>query len=168
MPNPKKKICTVAGVDMAFTKDGKKCIATAVLWDIKNKKIIEKTWALKAVSFPYVPGLLSFREAPAVLATLSKLKKIPDAIMCDGHGYAHPRRFGIACHIGVIVNRPTMGCAKSRLVGEYKEPALKRGSKTQLKHKEEVIGTILRTRDRVKPVFVSAGHNTADSLCQKC
>lgn len=155
---PKNEIRYVAGVDMAISKVENKCVAAVVLWDKDKNEIVEKHTAIKDLKFPYVPGLLSFREAPAVLAALKKLKKVPDAIICDGHGLAHPRRLGIACHIGIIVNLPTIGCAKSRLTGDYREPGTKRGNKTLLKDKSEVIGTILRTRDSVKPVFVSVGH----------
>jgi len=153
-----KKICYIAGVDMAFTKDGKKCIAAVVLWNSKTQQIVESHIALKELKFPYIPGLLSFREVPAVLSVLKKLTKTPDVLMCDGQGYAHPRRFGIACHLGVLTNLPSIGCGKSRLIGTYKEPDLKRGSQSVLKDKDEVIGTVLRTRDNVKPIFVSVGH----------
>jgi len=155
---PRRKIRYVAGVDMALSPDGQSCIAAAVLWDKVKQVIVEKQTSLKKLTFPYVPGLLSFREAPAVLGALRKLKGRTDAIICDGHGLAHPRRFGIACHIGVIVGLPTLGCGKSRLIGDYKEPGLKRGSRSIIKHKGEIIGTLLRTRDNVKPVFVSVGH----------
>lgn len=155
---PKKKIRTVAGVDVAFSRDDKKCFAAVVVWDITLKTIIETQTASKEINFPYVPGLLTFREAPAVLAALKKLKHTPDAIMYDGHGIAHPRRFGIAAHLGVLVGLPTIGCAKSRLVGEYRQPGPRRGSRTLLKDKGETIGVVLRTRDNVKPVFVSVGH----------
>ena len=120
--------------------------------------MVEEHIATRRVSFPYVPGLLSFREAPAVLQALRKLRRAPDAVMCDGHGLAHPRRFGIACHLGVITGVPTLGCAKSRLVGEHDEPGHLRGEKTPLIDHEDVIGTVLRTRDLVRPVFVSVGH----------
>jgi deoxyribonuclease V len=110
------------------------------------------------VSFPYVPGLLSFREAPALLAVLRSLRSEPDALLLDGHGFAHPRRFGIACHVGVIVDRPTAGCAKSRLVGVHPEPGQRRGARRALVHRGERIGTVLRTRDGTRPVFASIGH----------
>jgi deoxyribonuclease V len=110
------------------------------------------------VRFPYVPGLLSFREAPAALAALRKLRAEPDAIICDGQGYAHPRRFGLACHIGLIVNRPSIGCAKSVLIGSFEAPASHRGATAALRHNGERIGTVLRTQHDVRPVFVSIGH----------
>jgi deoxyribonuclease V len=148
----------VAGVDAAFSPDGKHCIAAAVLWDIQRQEPLEQHTASRTVAFPYIPGLLSFREAPAVIAALRKLHIQPDALMFDGHGLAHPRRFGIACHVGVICDLPSIGCAKSRLCGTYTEPGESRGSKTPLEDDGKVIGVVLRTRDKVKPVFVSIGH----------
>ena len=129
-----------------------------MLWDADEQQVSETRTASRRLTFPYVPGLLSFREAPAVIAALRKLRHEPDAIMCDAQGYAHPRRFGLACHIGVIAGRPTVGCAKSLLIGQYREPASLRGSHSALRHGGERIGTVLRTRSEVKPVFVSVGH----------
>lgn len=148
----------VAGVDAAFSYDGTRCLAAAVLWDLDESCVLEERIATRPLTFPYVPGLLSFREAPAIIAALRKLRCEPDAIACDAHGYAHPRRFGLACHIGVICRRPTLGCAKSVLVGKYREPAPRRGSRTALMEGGERVGTVLRTRTGVKPVFVSVGH----------
>ena len=110
------------------------------------------------VTFPYIPGLLSFREAPALLATLKKIKTQPDVLICDGQGLAHPRRFGIACHVGLLTGLPSIGCAKSILVGEHDELNSARGSKVSLEDHGERIGTVLRTRDGVNPVYVSVGH----------
>ncbi|HYV37421.1 MAG TPA: endonuclease V [Gemmataceae bacterium] len=110
------------------------------------------------MKFPYVPGLLSFREGPVLLEAFAKLRTTPDAVMIDGQGFAHPRRMGIACHIGLFLDVPTLGCAKSLLVGKYKEPGKKRGSLAPLLDKDDIIGSIVRTRDKVKPVFVSIGH----------
>jgi deoxyribonuclease V len=114
--------------------------------------------AVRPLRLPYVPGLLSFREDPAVLAALRRLRATPDVLLYDGHGLAHPRRFGVACHIGLIVDRPAIGCAKSRLVGMHREPGWRRGSAAPLLDGGEVIGSVLRTRDGVRPVFVSVGH----------
>ena len=118
---------------------------------------------------PYIPGLLSFREAPAMLAALTKLRPHPDVLLVDGHGIAHPRRLGIASHLGVITHIPTAGCAKSRLIGDAREPAETRGASTRLSHKGETIGSLVRTRANVKPVYVSVGHlidlPSARSLC---
>ena len=113
---------------------------------------------MRPVTFPYVPGLLSFREAPALLAVLRTVRSEPDALLLDGHGLAHPRRFGIACHVGVLVDRPTAGCAKSRLCGEHAEPGARRGARRPLRDRGERIGTVLRTRDDTRPVFASVGH----------
>lgn len=155
---PPGVIRCVAGVDAAFTADGTACVAGVVLWDASSKRIVERRTARRRLRFPYVPGLLSFREAPAVLAALRKLTHEPDALICDGHGLAHPRRFGIACHVGLLVDKPTVGCAKNRLVGEHEEPGTRRGSRRRLTLDGEIIGAVLRTRDHVRPVYVSVGH----------
>ncbi len=169
---PRRPIRTVAGLDAAFTRDGEHCIGGVVLWDADQRIVLEEHTALEPLRFPYIPGLLSFRETPALLAALAKLDSEPDAIMCDGHGIAHPRRFGIACHIGIILDRPSLGCGKSRLTGEHRQPGSKRGARTQLKHGSEVLGRVLRTRDGVKPVYVSIGHKmdqaSAERLVLRC
>lgn len=151
---------SVAGLDCAFSRDGRRCLAAVVVWDPIDEVVIEERFADRPLSFPYVPGLLSFREAPALLAALRKLRHVPEALMVDGHGLAHPRRFGIACHVGVLCDLPTIGVAKSRLVGEHRQPAAQRGSRAALLQGGERIGTVLRTRSCVKPVFVSIGHAT--------
>ena len=162
----------VAGVDMALSPDDRQCVAGVVLWDVREARVVEEHTAVRSLVFPYVPGLLSFREAPAVLAALRKLKRDPDVVICDGHGIAHPRRFGIACHVGVILGLPTLGCAKSRLTGEHKEPGGKRGARAALTHRGERIGTVLRTRDGVKPVYISTGNlvdlPSAERLALRC
>lgn len=157
---PRGKLRYVAGLDAAYSPDKKRCIAAAVLWDAGADEIVEQHVAVRNITFPYVPGLLSFREAPAVLAALRKLRRTPDGLLCDGHGYSHPRRFGLACHVGVICELPTIGCAKSLLVGEYQEPVATRGASTPLVDPKngELIGSLLRTQDGVRPVFVSVGH----------
>jgi deoxyribonuclease V len=169
---PKQSPRLIAGLDAAFTRDGERCIAGAVLWDIDRREVIEEHFATRPLRFPYVPGLLSFRETPALLAALRKLDHTPDAVMCDGHGIAHPRRFGIACHVGVLIDLPSIGCGKSRLVGEEREPARRRGSRTRLVHRGETIGALLRTREGVKPVYVSIGHRmdqkTAERVTLAC
>jgi deoxyribonuclease V len=151
----------IAGVDAAFSPDGSQCIGGVVIWDIERGEVVEERWALRPLRFPYVPGLLSFREAPALLAALRKVRAAPDVMMCDGHGLAHPRRFGIACHLGVLTGVPSLGCGKSRLVGTHREVGRKRGSRVTLFHNEEKIGSVLRTQDGVRPVFVSIGTDIA-------
>jgi deoxyribonuclease V len=121
-------------------------------------EIIETAFAWQPIAFPYVPGLLSFREAPAVLAACADLTVEPDIFLCDGQGYAHPRRLGLASHLGLFLERPTIGCAKSRLVGEYEEPERVFGAHTPLVDRGEVVGAAVRTRPRHKPLFVSPGH----------
>jgi deoxyribonuclease V len=169
---PRREPRLVAGIDVAFTRDGDSCIAAALVWDTRECKTVERQVAVCPLTFPYVPGLLSFREGPAVLAALRRLKSTPDALMCDGQGYAHPRRFGLACHLGVIVGLPSVGCGKSRLCGEHGEPGRKRGAKAPLMDGGERIGTVLRTRDGVRPVYVSVGHRidlaSAEKLVLRC
>ena len=148
----------VAGLDAAFSRDDRRCLAAVVVWDMREQTVVEQHVAVRPLRFPYVPGLLSFREGPAVLAALRRLRTPPDVLLCDGHGLAHPRRFGIACHVGVILNRPTIGCAKSRLIGTHREPGSRRGAVAPLIDGGEVIGSVLRTQDGVNPVFVSVGH----------
>jgi deoxyribonuclease V len=148
----------VAGLDAAFSADDELCFAAVVLWDLRRHQVVEQHVAIRPLVFPYIPGLLSFREVPALLAALRKLKQTPDALMCDGQGVAHPRRFGIACHLGVVCDLPAVGCAKSRLIGTHGEPSMARGSQMPLTDKGEIIGTVLRTQTGVRPVYVSIGH----------
>ena len=148
----------VAGIDAAFTSDHRLCIGGVVLWDIKKQQVLEQQSAIRPLTFPYIPGLLTFREAPALIAALRKLEQIPDVLICDGQGIAHPRRFGIACHVGILTGLPTIGCAKSRLIGQFREPAPMRGSVSPLHIDHQRIGSVVRTRTGVKPVFVSIGH----------
>lgn len=147
----------IAGADAAFPDD-RACVAAVVVWDAAARRIAEIRLARRPLSFPYVPGLLSFREAPAILDALARLRRTPDALMCDGHGRAHPRRFGLACHLGVVTGLPSVGCAKSRLCGTHREPGPRRGGATLLKEAGERIGRVVRTRDRVRPMYVSVGH----------
>jgi len=162
----------IAGVDASFTRDEQFCIAGVIVWDLVAHSVREQAYAKRKLTFPYVPGFLSFREAPAILAALRKLKTEPHALMCDGHGLAHPRRFGIACHVGVITGIPSLGCGKSRLIGTYHGPGVKRASRTDLVIKGDKIGSVLRTRDRVKPVFISVGSGMnlkdAETITLKC
>jgi len=149
---------TIAGIDCAFSRDKKRIIACVVVLNLTGFELIETTTASQKVTFPYIPGLLSFREAPVCLAAVEKLKKAPDVFLIDGQGIAHPRRLGLAAHLGLFLGKPTIGCAKSRLIGTFKEPSLKKGAYSPLKDKSETIGAVVRTRDKVKPVFVSVGN----------
>jgi deoxyribonuclease V len=153
-----KKLKTIGGIDCAFSADGKKVIACIVVLSAENFEKIETAYAIQYVSFPYIPGLLSFREVPVCLSAAKQLKKAPDCIIADGQGIAHPRRLGLACHLGLFLDIPTIGCAKSRLIGDFKMPAAAKGSTSLLTEDGEIIGSVVRSRSNVKPVFVSAGH----------
>jgi deoxyribonuclease V len=153
-----QRIETVAGIDVSYDKGSDWLFAAIVVLHFPDLPVVGSASAVAKVPFPYIPGLLSFRECPAVLQAWEKLAVKPDCLMCDGQGIAHPRRFGIASHLGLWLDLPSIGCAKSLLVGEYKEPGLKRGSVAPLFHREEQVGAILRTKDGVAPVFVSQGH----------
>lgn len=148
----------VAGIDCAFSKDGRKIFAVAVVLRLPGFELVETVSAARKVTFPYIPGLLSFREAPVCIAAVEKLQSRPDLFMIDGQGIAHPRRLGLAAHLGLFFDKPTIGCAKSRLTGEYKEPAPEKGAHTLLTSQSETIGAVVRTRSNVKPLFVSVGN----------
>lgn len=148
----------VAGVDTWSEPQGERIWAAAVALGVSDLELEESAIVCEQSAFPYVPGLLSFREGPAALAALERLRSSPDLLLVDGHGLAHPRRFGLACHLGVIAEVPTIGVAKSRLVGQYQMPGRDRGDWTPLMDDGETIGAVLRTRSRTRPVFVSVGH----------
>ena len=161
----KKAPKLVGGIDCAFSRDGKKIIAAVLVLKLPDFTLVETTNALRKVTFPYIPGLLSFREAPVCIAAVEKLKSKPDVFIIDGQGIAHPRRLGLAAHLGLFFDKPTIGCAKSRLIGVYEEPGLQKGAHSVLKDRKgtpstqyETIGAVLRTRTNVKPVFVSVGN----------
>lgn len=147
----------VAGIDVAPCGEGMQKAAAAVL-SFPALDLLETAAVKTEIRFPYIPGLLSFREMDAALAALQQLRIQPDLLLCDGHGIAHPRRFGLASHLGVLADLPTIGVAKSRLIGTHEEPAPERGSWTPLIDKGEIIGAVLRTRTAVRPVYVSIGH----------
>lgn len=149
---------TVAGVDVGFQDGGKTTRAAVVLLRFPSLDPVASALVRRPTSFPYVPGLLSFRECPAVLEALDKLQALPDMLLCDGQGIAHPRRLGIASHLGVLTGIPSIGVAKSRLTGTYREPGPNKGDRTPLMDGQEQIGLVLRTRTNVKPLFVSPGH----------
>ncbi|MBW4643352.1 MAG: deoxyribonuclease V [Goleter apudmare HA4340-LM2] len=148
----------VAGVDMGFEADGTISRAAVAVLSFPDLQVMETTIAHRPTSFPYIPGFLSFREIPAVLDALAKVELIPNIILCDGQGIAHPRRLGIASHLGVILDMPTIGVAKSLLIGKHQELPQTKGSWQPLIHQGETIGVALRTRTGVKPVYVSSGH----------
>jgi len=148
----------VAGVDMGINKAQKTGTAAVVVLSYPDLSLVELSVVTERLEFPYVPGLLSFREAPLLLAACEKLRMNPDIIMVDGQGMAHPRRLGLACHLGLFLNTPTIGCAKSRLCGRCQEPGNAPGDHSELVDREEVIGAVVRTRAGVKPVYVSVGH----------
>ncbi|MEM6399110.1 MAG: deoxyribonuclease V [Cyanobacteria bacterium P01_D01_bin.116] len=154
----KEPVKYVAGVDMGFEADGTISRAAVAVLSFPDLQIQEQSIAKRLTTFPYIPGFLSFREIPAVLDALEKINTTPDIILCDGQGLAHPRRLGIACHLGVILDMPTIGVAKSWLIGDYKEVSQEKGSWQPLIHKNETIGAVLRTRSNVKPLYVSSGH----------
>ncbi len=149
-------VSTVAGIDVGI-RCGTATAAVVVL-TYPDLEIIEQVVSSQGVRFPYIPGLLSFREGPVILDALGKLSALPDAMIFDGQGIAHPRRLGIASHIGILLDVPTIGCAKSRLCGKHPEPGVKRGSHNLLVDGDEIIGAVVRTRTHIKPVFVSPGH----------
>ncbi len=152
------RVKSVGGVDAAVDRSEKKIYAAILLFTYPELEFIDEAAASEVAVFPFIPGLLSFREGPAIVAAYHKLSMKPDLMIFDGQGIAHPRRFGIASHMGVLLDLPTVGCAKSRLVGEYKEPGLKKGDFSSLVYEGEEVGVVLRTRDGVRPVFVSPGH----------
>ena len=147
----------VAGADVSYKGD----VARAVFVVMRDLEPVEQVVVDETVPFPYIPGLLSFREIPPLLSAWKKVKTVPDVIIVDGQGIAHPRRFGIASHLGLVLGVPTIGCAKSRLCGEHDEPGEKRGSWSKLTHKGELIGAALRTRDGCNVVYVSTGHRVS-------
>ena len=147
----------VAGADAAYHQDGERLVAAVVVIALPGLEVVEQASAEGRVTFPYVPGLFGFREAPIVLRACRRLRARPDVLVCDGQGIAHPRRFGLACHLGYCLDLPTVGCAKSRLAGEHGPVAAQRGSWSWLRDGSERLGVVLRTRDAVRPVYVSPG-----------
>ncbi|WP_446218488.1 deoxyribonuclease V [Micromonospora sp. IBHARD004] len=149
---------TVAGLDVAYAESGDRLAAAVTVLDARTLAVVDSAVSVGRPAFGYVPGLFAFRELPALLDALDRLTVRPDLLVCDGHGLAHPRRFGLACHLGVVTGLPAIGVGKTPLVGEWDEPGPRRGAWTPLRDGGEVVGRVLRTRDGVKPVFVSVGH----------
>jgi len=150
------KINKIAGADVSYYQN--KMIAGVVIFEFPNLKTIERQSFISTVTFPYIPGLLTFREGPSLLAAFKKIKNDPDIILFDGQGIAHPRRMGIATHLGLFLDKPTIGCAKSKLSGKYTSVGEEKGDYTLLKEGKEVLGAVLRTRRKVKPIFISPGY----------
>ncbi|MEQ8540789.1 MAG: deoxyribonuclease V [Coleofasciculus sp. D1-CHI-01] len=148
----------VAGVDVGFEDNYAISRAAVAVLSFPELQLIEQAIARRPTTFPYIPGFLSFREVPVVLDALSQIKITPDLILCDGQGIAHPRRFGLACHLGLLITVPTIGVAKSRLIGQHEELPLEKGNWQPLRHRGEVIGAVVRSRTGVKPLYVSPGH----------
>lgn len=162
----------VAGADIAFDPETDTAFAGVIVYRFPELVEVERRMALRKLQFPYVPGLLSFRESPILIAAFARLKTEPDLLLIDGHGLAHPRLFGLACHVGLLFNKPAIGCGKSLLVGNAGEPGAKAGSIAPLEFRGERVGTVLRTRDNTRPIFVTQGHRvslaTAVKLVHQC
>jgi deoxyribonuclease V len=166
------EIRRIAGVDVGFEENGTVTRAAVAVLDFPSLALIESAIARRPTEFPYIPGLLSFREIPALIEALEKLSALPELTLVDGQGYAHPRRLGIACHLGVLTGLPTIGVGKTRLVGKHEDPPDQRGTWAPLIDKGETIGAVLRTRPGVKPLYVSIGHRvslaTAADWAMRC
>jgi deoxyribonuclease V len=156
-----RRVRSVAGVDVSFDRASPTLFAAVVVLDARTLAVLDSATAELPASFPYVPGYLAFRELPPLFAAFAKLRVAPDLVVCDAHGRAHPRRFGLASFLGVALDLPTIGCAKSVLVGEHAEPAHERGAFAPLRDGRELLGSALRTRDGVAPVYVSVGHRVS-------
>jgi deoxyribonuclease V len=154
----KGKIKYIVGLDASYVKGSHTVWAGAVVLDFPSLVKREEQWSQREVPFPYIPGLLSFREIPALIRVLRMISLEPDLIFCDGQGIAHPRGMGLAAHLGVLAGKPTIGCAKSKLVGEFDAVGDVKGSYTYLRYRNRVIGAVVRTRSKVKPIFVSPGY----------
>ena len=165
-----KKVSLIAGADIGFG-NGYAC-AVCVVMTFPELEVVEEVMVKGEVQFPYVPGLLTFREGPLLLSALSRLRKTPDIILFDGQGIAHQRGLGLAAHMGVLLGWPTLGCAKSRLIGKYREPGARKGSMSTLTYKGNRVGSVVRTRTNVRPVFVSPGNlisfASSEKLVLKC
>lgn len=166
-----RKVRTVAGADVGFP-DKNTVLATVVVLSFPDLEVLESSLSTQDCTFPYVPGLLTFREAPGLLSALESIETTPDVLLCDGQGIAHQRRMGLAAHMGLLLAIPVIGCAKSVLCGAFDQPGEKRGDYSYMFDKGEIIGAAVRTRDRVKPVYVSTGNRidlaTAIDLVLRC
>ncbi len=162
----------VAGVDVGFKDNFKITQAAIAVLSFPELKLVDQAIAQIPTTFPYIPGFLSFREIPAILPAFEQLKIIPDLLLCDGQGYAHPRRFGLACHLGVLLDLPSIGVAKSLFVGKHEKVGIEKGSYQLLIDRDETIGLVLRSRTKVKPIYISIGHKislmTAKDYVMSC
>lgn len=150
----------IGGVDTSFSKDGR-VLSVIVVMKFDTLELIEFSYYSTREIVPYIPGFLSFREGPAIIEAWKRLKIKPDILLVDGQGYAHPRHLGIASHLGIALDMPTIGCAKSLLIGRYEEPGPLKGDRKPIFYKDEIIGMALRTKDNTKPIFVSPGHKVS-------
>ncbi|UCE66492.1 MAG: endonuclease V [Candidatus Zixiibacteriota bacterium] len=169
----RKKIRNICGLDISFDKGSERVFAAASVHSFPDLAVIEQKGVTSITEFPYIPGLLAFREGPAIIELLEKLKSPIDLFLFDGQGIAHPRGAGIASMMGLLLDKPSIGCAKTRLVGGYDGPASRKGASSRLTHNGMIIGSVLRTRDNVKPVFVSVGYKidlkiSVDSILKCC
>lgn len=155
------EIQRVAGVDVGFEDGGRLTRAAVAVLDYPSLALVEQAIARQPTRFPYVPGLLSFREVPAILAALAQLATPPDLLLCDGQGIAHPRRFGVACHLGLLTDLPAIGVAKSRLIGAHADVPADKGQWVPLTDRGETIGAVLRSRAKVRPLYISPGHRVS-------
>ena len=153
-----REVRRVAGLDVSFDDATSLCHAAVVIMEGDPPGVVEQVSATRPITFPYITGLLSFREIPALLACLEQIEREPDLLLCDGQGIAHPRGIGLASHLGLVLGKPSVGCAKTRLLGTFQEPSSGRGGTVPLLHQGREVGAVVRTRDRVKPLFVSPGH----------
>ncbi len=151
-------VSSVAGADVSYSKRGGNAVAAMVVLSYPDLDLMDEAFVRGEISFPYIPGLLSFREAPLLIQAFRRLRRLPDVVLYDGQGIAHPRGFGLASHMGVLLDLPSIGCAKKKLVGDFGDVGLQAGSTTPLKLDGKIIGAVIRTRRGVKPVFVSPGH----------
>ena len=158
LTNSARTISSVAGADVSYAKRGGEGIAAMLVLSYPELDLMDEAFARGKVSFPYIPGLLSFREAPLLIEVFQRLQHLPDVVLYDGQGIAHPRSLGLASHMGLFLELPSVGCAKKKLVGDFEEVGLQPGSTTPLKIEGKIIGAVIRTRRGVKPVFVSPGH----------
>jgi deoxyribonuclease V len=154
-PGP-QKLTTVAGLDVAYADD--RLAAAVVVLDATTFEVLAEATAVDEPTFPYIPGLFAFRELPALVAALRKIELVPDLLVCDGHGLAHPRGFGLACHLGILTGLPTIGVGKTHLIGSYAPVGSTRGSYSPLLYENRTVGRVVRTQEDVKPVYVSVGH----------